>query len=528
MSTAANPANPAGMDATSDVPTLPPVASGRSRLTDFPDRLGPMVVKELRQGLRSRAFVAIFILMQGFICITLLGSLSTPGTDAGGGPYWAVVWIVLLVALPMRGMQAVTQERSATMLELITLTKLTSYRIVAGKWAALSAQSLLVVICLLPCTMLRYFAFGISVAEECIALLLIAAIGMVGNAVGVAVSCFPERWSRGLLMLGLLFIGLWSVGGVWSMFMFDSFDMFGPSLIAAVATWEFWICMLLPPLAVVFFLLFGAGLIAGPAENHSTPRRLLVTGVLLVMLGLRVLLDLDPDAFIAFALLIFIAAVADACTDAPRLLPRVTRPFVRAGPFGRIGAWLLAPGWHTAPFWLLLVVCPLVALLVPIVGGSSEALGMGLMLAIGAGTVFWGTVFDRLMYRHQPPSLPRMILIQVIAWILAAFAVAYEAATLTDDVSVSILLPHAMFINLFRLSEGAALATGGLPFDTDLLMIGLLQTLVAVVILMAMARPLFTGWRRSAAKARQDLADRAAAKAAAATTTPAAPAGTPS
>lgn len=495
-------ANPAGLDAPGDIPTLPPVASSRSRLSDFPDRLGPMLVKELRQGLRSRSFVAIFILMQGFICITLLGSLATPGVDAGGGFYWGVVWLVLLFALPLRGMQAVVQERSASMLELIHLTRLTSYRIVAGKWAALSAQTLLVVICLLPCTMLRYFAFGISVAEEALVLLLLASIGVVGNAIGVATSCFPERWSRGLLLLAALFIALWSFGGIWSMFMFDAFDMFGSGLLEAAATLEFWLFLCLIPLAVIFFLLFGAGLIAGPAENHSTPRRLLVTGVLLAVVAARWMPGVDVEFFAIIAVFIAIAAAADAATDAPRLLPRIARPFARIGPFGRIAALLFAPGWHTAAFWLLLVVCPLTALTFPpVTGGGRETALFMMVLAVGVGTVLWGTIIDRLLYRHQPPSLPRMLLLQVVAWIVAGFAVAYEAATVGSGYTVSILLPHAMFINVFRLAP-----TLGVPFDKDAVMLGLMHCIIAVAILVAMAKPLARGWRRSIGAAKQRMA----------------------
>ena len=43
-------------------------------LTDFPDRLSPMLVKELRQGLRTRSFVAVFMSLQAILAVVLLAA----------------------------------------------------------------------------------------------------------------------------------------------------------------------------------------------------------------------------------------------------------------------------------------------------------------------------------------------------------------------------------------------------------------------------------------------------------------------
>lgn len=43
-------------------------AAALEGLSDFPEWLDPMVVKELRQGLRARWFVAPFLLLQALAC----------------------------------------------------------------------------------------------------------------------------------------------------------------------------------------------------------------------------------------------------------------------------------------------------------------------------------------------------------------------------------------------------------------------------------------------------------------------------
>ena len=51
------------MSATTALPTLP-APPAREAGADFPDWLSPILVKELRQGVRTRVFVTLFILLQ--------------------------------------------------------------------------------------------------------------------------------------------------------------------------------------------------------------------------------------------------------------------------------------------------------------------------------------------------------------------------------------------------------------------------------------------------------------------------------
>src|SRR6188474_3353491 len=131
---------------------------------DFADWLSPILVKELRQGLKSRAFVVTFIIVQvvmillvGMQLLTLAGGGGRGAMDAFDGFFWAFVWLPLLVMMPARGLTAVSEEVKANTLDLVQLTRLSAFRIVFGKWVALVSQTFLLVAAILPYAVLRYF-----------------------------------------------------------------------------------------------------------------------------------------------------------------------------------------------------------------------------------------------------------------------------------------------------------------------------------------------------------------------------------
>ena len=103
-----------------------------------------MLVKELRQGVRTRVFVSLFILLQVTMLLTVSLTLlvAAHGEDASAGTvfFWIFVGLPVLVVLPLNGLGAVNGEIKANTLELIFLTRLTAFRIVAGKWLAIFVQ----------------------------------------------------------------------------------------------------------------------------------------------------------------------------------------------------------------------------------------------------------------------------------------------------------------------------------------------------------------------------------------------------
>jgi hypothetical protein len=80
-----------------------PLTSMDTGPQDFADWLPPMLVKELRQGLKTHVFVAVFVLVQ-VAMITLVGLRLTSADGAGADTLDQIMWqslgAVLLLLMP--------------------------------------------------------------------------------------------------------------------------------------------------------------------------------------------------------------------------------------------------------------------------------------------------------------------------------------------------------------------------------------------------------------------------------------------
>ena len=84
-------------------------------LGDFPDWLSPLLVKEFRQGLRGKSFEWTFIALHLGMLLTVASGLTRQqrGGDASfvGGFFWALMIVVLVLGVPVRGMMDLAEER---------------------------------------------------------------------------------------------------------------------------------------------------------------------------------------------------------------------------------------------------------------------------------------------------------------------------------------------------------------------------------------------------------------------------------
>ncbi len=320
--------------------------------TDFPDWLSPMLVKELRQGVRTRVFVSLFILLQVLmlldISLTLLVAAHGESTSAGTAFFWIMVGLPVLLVLPVNGMNAVSGEIKANTLELTFLTRLTASRIILGKWLAIFAQSLLLVCAVLPYLVLRYFVGGVNVTSELVTLVSMLGGSALLSAFATGISPYPARVVR---PLAVIFVVAMLISGL-----AYSEITANARVVAGAGPGGLEITSLVSCAAVVLVLMLevGASRIAPPAENHSAVMRLLALGGFLVALVpaliLRRSLAVTTTAFVIAALV-----CAVALGEKPRWIPSLFRPFAARGLPGRIAGRLLYPGWYTG-VWFTLVV----------------------------------------------------------------------------------------------------------------------------------------------------------------------------
>ena len=164
-----------------------------------------MIVKELRQGLRSPLFIWLFITMHAALTVVVLLT-ATEGNRYTSTFFWVPVIITLVFLLPLRGMGALLDEKRLNTLDTLVLTKLSASRITFGKWVAIAAQILLLGLTVFPYMIMRYFAGAINVALELRFLCHFLLMGCLLAAVTVGFSWIKIWLVRGLLVLGAGFM----------------------------------------------------------------------------------------------------------------------------------------------------------------------------------------------------------------------------------------------------------------------------------------------------------------------------------
>lgn len=172
---------------------------------DWPDWMNPILVKELRQSLRSRWFEVVFLwLCGGLTLVTSLGILLDAPTGSSVF-FWAVVLITLHLLLPLRTALSASDDRQPGNLELIRVAGLNAEKLASQRITALLFHSLVLACLILPHVMLRYFTGGIDLVDE---LQYLALLVFSAPLLGLAILWMSVVSGLGRAFLGLLFLFL--------------------------------------------------------------------------------------------------------------------------------------------------------------------------------------------------------------------------------------------------------------------------------------------------------------------------------
>lgn len=189
---------------------------------------GPIVVKEVRQGLRAKVFAIFFaLLLVGCLVVALVAAAEFDRhTNLELGPdyfrlFLAALAVVEFFVIPYMAFRAMSREREDETWVLLVLTGLGARRIVRGKVSSALAQGLLYASACAPFVLFSYYLNGIDLPTVLVALVMSAAWSCLLICVGVAAATQAQsRIGRALvhfLVLGLL------LGGTFAGIAFSAF-----------------------------------------------------------------------------------------------------------------------------------------------------------------------------------------------------------------------------------------------------------------------------------------------------------------
>lgn len=332
-----------------------------THLTDFSDKLSPMLVKELRQGMRAKTFIAVFLSLQIFLAVMLFSASATSTSDHVGSVVSGIIFMffatAVLLVQPLRGIGALSSEVKGNTIDMMVLTRLSAWRIVFGKWVAIVSQSALLLSTIIPYLILRYFFGGMNLVAELTLLILMFLTSMALTAFTVGLSGCSSIIVRALLPIfglpmlmwtiavGFVFRGFRGSSGFMDVFVLDSTDSrIGMAVYVAAITY-----------LGGLMLSLGTSLIAPAAENHALVRRLVALGAMLVLIPLGYLKNIDEEIVFILTIVIAVPAIVIALTESAPLVATVCKPFVKRGLPGKAIGWLLYPTWASGILFAILI-----------------------------------------------------------------------------------------------------------------------------------------------------------------------------
>lgn len=330
-----------------------------TKISDFSDRLNPMLVKELRQGMRGIGFVSLFVGFQMLLCIILLMTAYVAAPETAGSKLSGIIttffFIACVVVQPLRGLAALNQEIKGDTIDLLSMTRLNAWKITYGKWLSIVAQSALLLTAIIPYLILRYFFGDMQLFSEILMLITLFILSATLTAVAVGISAIPStlvRFIFPILVLFSMISGLPSLifGGRMG---FDILDLTTLHDLKSALTY-------LGVLTVFAYIIwisldFGTSIIAPASENRATRRRLISLGYLILLLITFLAIDFSPMGTAVLASILCVPVVIISLSENNHLLPVTTAPFTRKGALGKISKYFLYPGWASGLFYTLLL-----------------------------------------------------------------------------------------------------------------------------------------------------------------------------
>lgn len=196
----------------------PKPASVEALLERASEWFNPLLVKECRQALKSRQFLATFSLVLAGAWLWSIAGIVMMGPSAYFSPagpemffgYFCVLAFALLVIVPYATFRSLAGECEDRTFELVSITTLRPGQIVAGKLGSAVAQMILYLSAVAPCLAFTYLLRGIDLLAIVFTLgyLVVASFGFSTVALLLATVAREKHWQI-VLSIALVVVQLY-------------------------------------------------------------------------------------------------------------------------------------------------------------------------------------------------------------------------------------------------------------------------------------------------------------------------------
>jgi hypothetical protein len=258
------------------------------RLDDASDRLSPMVVKEVRQIVRSREFNWSFLvsLAAGLVVAFIGAAMAAPTRSSGAWVFGALTASLALlgfVVAPFSAFSALRNERLEQTMDLVAVTALSARRIVVGKLFAQAVKLSTFFAAMVPFVVMSFLLGGIDFTTILLwlALVFLGSLWVCAAALLLS-SLSTTRAMSGLLVAGLgiglvvlfgasrlVFLLLSSVGGMAFSGVGVAYAGSGP----APASWLIGMLVALALVTMANLVLLAENRLSSPVEDKATALR---------------------------------------------------------------------------------------------------------------------------------------------------------------------------------------------------------------------------------------------------------------
>ena len=258
------------------------------RLESMSDWLSPLVVKEVRQAVRGREFHYSFGLsLLAGLAVAFFGAADAL-TGAGTSGRWTFaalmgcLTLLGLAVVPLGTFSALRNERLEQTLELITLTALSSRRVVIGKLLAQAVKLATLFAGLAPFIAMSFLLGGIDFGTILVSLLVLFMWSLWACAACLFLSSLLKSRAMSGLVLGgvaiVLFLMLLVVGVPRAVFFMMGGGGFGggPGMVFGTASQSLWLLAITTTaclMTMANLVLLAENRLSLSTENRVTPLR---------------------------------------------------------------------------------------------------------------------------------------------------------------------------------------------------------------------------------------------------------------